>query len=257
MANDDPPAQGATRRSHSVPGRPRHWVLGATALACVLVGAAIGAVIASAGQAAPGPAVTAVRHLVVGSATAASEQTADGSQLDAFNRPDDPVRLGATPGGAPWRAVTGTWGVLDEAAYVSAPTGGTSLAVLEPGRPPAAAQVRAAAVTSQAGLVFRYQDRANYWALVALPHYGTWAVLRVVGGKQDVVANTGVVPTSAGTLVGVVLHGPVVDVAINGRVVRTLADPALVGATGVGLATGGTSAGQARFTDFRVTPVGG
>lgn len=172
--------------------------------------------------------------------------------VDAFHRPPDAVALGSFPGGPTWQSAKGTWGIDNEQAYVAAPTGATDLAVLAPSVVPAGVQVRVATVTSDVGLVFRYRDPGNYWAVVAVPYYGTWAVVRVLDGRRSVLANTGLAPVGDGTIVAVHLQGATIEVAVNGRLTRALTDVALQSATSVGLTAGGQGAGRARFEDFRL-----
>lgn len=199
-----------------------------------------------------------VGFLLVGSHTSSSPAAPMRGTLqvrgsvDAFHRPADAVALGSFPGGPPWQAAKGTWGIANEQAYVAAPSGATDLAVLAFDQVPAGVQVRVATVTSNAGLVFRYRDPTDYWAVVAIPYYGTWGIVRVVGGRHSVLANTSLAPVGDGTIVAVHLSGATIEVAVDGQLTRSLTDPTLQNAAGVGLTAGGEGAGRARYEDFRL-----
>jgi len=172
---------------------------------------------------------------------------------DPFDRPDDPSSLGAVPEGPPWRAEAGTWGVVAGQAAVTTPAQGHSLAVVPLGGGDGTVQVRLAKVVNGAGIVFRYQDPLNYWAVVAVPYYATWAVSKTVGGHTSGMGSTGLSAVQDGTTVAVRLVGGTIDVAVEGQVRRTVADADLRRAPSVGMvAPAGTGASDARFDDFHL-----
>jgi len=172
---------------------------------------------------------------------------------DAFSRPDQRFGLGATPQGLEWRSVGGAWGVSRSTAYVSgpAPAPARALAVLDVAGGDGSVQVTLPRVANGAGLVFRYQDPANFWAVVAVPDYATWAVVRALAGQEQVVANTGVSAVRDGTTVGVRTSGDTIEVLVDRAVAATVSDGALRSAGAVGMTAGGSDAGRARFDDFR------
>ncbi len=172
---------------------------------------------------------------------------------DSFDRPDHPSSLRGAPGGLPWRPEAGVWGVMGNQAGVSGPARGRSLAVVTLERADAEVQVRLAKVVNDAGLVFRYQDRRNYWSVVAVPAYATWAITKTVDGKRESVANTGYSAVQDGTTVSVRLRGESIDVAVNGEVRKTISDGALARARRVGMTAGEPGGRDARFDDFQVT----
>jgi len=176
--------------------------------------------------------------------------------LDTFSGPDNLFSLDS-PGEPSWMAVTGLWGITAGQAYVSAPTPGRDLTLIDLGRPNGAIQVTMPRMTQGAGLVFRYRDRANYWYVTAVPGYATWAVVKVTAGREQGVANTGLSPVQDGTTVAVAMRGDTIDVALNGTVRRSLTNPILAQAHLVGLTASGTSAAGARFDDFRAALPGG
>jgi hypothetical protein len=67
------------------------------------------------------------------------------------------------------------------------------------------------------------------------------------------VANTGLSMTADGTTVAVRLRGDVFDVALNGRVVKTITNAALRTGTGIGITAMGSGPDVARFDDFTAT----
>lgn len=171
--------------------------------------------------------------------------------LDSFSRFDASNTLGTMPGGPSWRAVTGGWAVALGQAYPASPAPGRSVAVIGLGQGDGAVQVRVVQMVQGAGVVFRYRDPANYWYVAAVPAYGSWAVVKVVDGNEEVVGNTGPSPVGDGTTVAVRFQGPRIDVAVDGVVKKTVSDGALADAPGVGMAVPGPDAAKARFDDFR------
>ncbi len=175
--------------------------------------------------------------------------------LDSFERPNDAQSLRSIPNGPTWLGDAGTWGISNGQAYVSGPVDGRNHAVVDLGEQDGAVRVQLSRAVNGAGLVFRYQSPFDYWAVVAVSTYATWAIVHVVDGEEQVVDNTGLSPIADGTVVAVRMEGDTVDIALNGRVAATVdvADPSE--ATRVGLtaqAIPGLDAAAARFDDFAV-----
>jgi hypothetical protein len=173
---------------------------------------------------------------------------------DSFARPDHRFGIGAAPGGPRWRAEVGAWGVSGAAAYVSGPVDGRALAVADVGRGDGTVSAKVARVANGAGVVFRYRDRDDWWAVLAVPAYATWVVVRTVDGHSETVANTGVSPVGDGTVVSVRTAGETIEISFDRGVAKTLVDPALSDAGGVGITAEGAAAGRARFDDFSFSP---
>gem|GEM_PF-1483596 len=186
------------------------------------------------------------------SANHVGQPLAVNGRADSFDRPDDPASL-TGPASFLWTVGAGTFGVAGNQAFAAPETTTRSMAVVNLGQPDGGATVRVSKVRSNAGLVFRFHDAANYWAVVAIREYASWAILHVVNGRQVVVANTGLSATSDGTMVGVRLRAGVVDIALNGTVVRTITDPTLKSATGIGITAMGPGPEVALFDDFTAT----
>jgi len=172
---------------------------------------------------------------------------------DSFDRAPTGRGLGTLAEGLPWRADSGAWGTARSQAYVSGPAAGPNLAVADVGGGDASVSVRVARVTNGAGVVFRYRDRNDYWAVVAVPGYATWSVVRTVDGKQEQVGGTGLSAVDDGTTIGVRTHADTIEVLVNGTVATVITDPALAAATMVGMTVDGSDAGRARFDDFAFT----
>lgn len=185
----------------------------------------------------------------------AGEVVQVGGTLDAFERPNQATGLGTMPEGPAWFADTGTWGISDGQAYLSAPANGRNHAVVDLGQAYGAVQATLPKVVNGAGLVFRYRNPFDYWAVVAVPAYATWAVVRVQGSQEEVVANTGLSPIDDGTRVAVRLDGDDIDIVLDTQVVRTITEAVVGTATKVGMtaqALPGIDAASARFDDFAV-----
>jgi hypothetical protein len=242
-----------------LPVRTRWLVAGGVGL--LVLGLVTGLVIAGANQSPKSAGSGAAAGTVQGGGPKVTSHegelvTITGS-VDGFERPDNPVNLGAMPAGLPWRAAVGTWGIAAAQAAATTPLAGRNVAVVDAGRADEAVQVRVAKVTNGSGVVFRYRDPGNFWAVVAAPGYATWAIVKVVAGKDRVVGNTGLSPVADGTAVGVRAQGDTIDVLVDGRVTTTFGDVAFKDATMAGLTVEGLEGGKARFDDFRVAQPGG
>ncbi|MDQ2724087.1 MAG: hypothetical protein M3Y36_01105 [Actinomycetota bacterium] len=232
------------------------WRVGLVA-ASLIVGLVIAAVVTSAAQAPPPALPTPAAKAVVATVPSTTTPVASPAlRLDLFDRPDSADGLGSLPGGPPWQALAGTWGIANQQAYLSAPIADQGLAVVAFGRPLASAQVRVAAMVAGAGLVFAYQDPGNYWVVQAEPSYGTWNVVQVVAGTSRGLGNIGLVPIADGTVVSAAVTGDQVAVAVDGQVGRTFTASTPVMGQGAGLTVSGPGARMVRFEDFGITPAG-
>jgi hypothetical protein len=176
--------------------------------------------------------------------------------LDSFNRPDDPLGLTGPAEQATWTPDVGAWGILGEQAYVSEPAEGRNLAVRDLGEADGVVQVELSEMSHGAGIVFRYRSPSDYWMVVPVPYYGTWAAYKVIGGDAERVATTGLLGTTDRMTVGVRLQGDTIDVIVNGAVRATIVDGTFVDATKVGMTVEKSGAGEARFDEFKATGQG-
>jgi hypothetical protein len=175
--------------------------------------------------------------------------------FDDFNRPDSSASLGSTPTGTQWHAVKGTWGIKGGSAYIAkAADHGRSMAVL-PGRTgDGVLTLTFPAVAADAGLLFRYANPFNYWAVVAVPKYGTFNVLKVVNGKLHKLGGLEQSGARNGTSVSVHMSGSVLDFYVDGVLRRTVHDDDLETASSCGFAAGGKQARTVRWDNFDFVP---
>jgi hypothetical protein len=176
---------------------------------------------------------------------------------DTFVRHDDALSLGRLKDGPQWHAVAGAWGIHRGQAYVADPAEPASLAVIEtPGRPEEIA-VTLTHVENNAGLVFRYRDEKNYWAVLAAPKYAIWYVIKVLDGKTETVAKTGLQPVLDPTRITVRLSGNVIEVwaewGSGSTPPKRFSDPDNASARRAGLIAVGEEAAHALFQNFAVT----
>lgn len=169
---------------------------------------------------------------------------------DQFDRADSTTTLGALAPRHRWQAVAGTWGITEHQAHLAAADPLRSIAVVDLGQGDGGVQVRLDEITESAGIVFRYENPYNYWAVIAIPEVSTWNVIKVSDGDTEVVGNTGQSPTVDGTTIAVRMVGDTTGVVVNGRLRKTLVDDFLAAAGGVGITGKGPDAEDARFDDF-------
>lgn len=210
---------------------PSRWIYVAAGMAALsgLLGVVIGANLA------PDEEAVVAEAEPDGGMSNAGEVVSVSDLFDSFDRPDDVASVRALPRGPVWSAPAGTWGIAGSQAYLSGPIAGRNLAVVELSVPESTVQIQVPVVSDGAGLVFRYRDVTNYWAFVAVPAYATWAAVKVVDGREQAVATTGLSATANGTAIGVRQSGETIDLILDSRVVTTITDPELADATGVGL----------------------
>jgi hypothetical protein len=168
----------------------------------------------------------------------------------------DGPRLRVADTGARWATPRGSWGVRGDVAGVVRPAPmGASLALVDVGRGDRTVEVEAAAMEPGFGLAFRCRGPRNCWQLQAVPSLGTWNVVKIARGREEVRANLGTVPIDSGTTIAVVMRGERMRFFVDGKLARTVTDPAFHSARRAGLAIReGTSATDARWRGFRAGP---
>jgi len=177
-----------------------------------------------------------------------------GAVNDSFERADTERALGTSDSGQKWQAVHGVWGIEGHAARLVRFVGSkTSFALVDAGSPDGTVTVTESVVAPATGLVFRYRDPDDYWAIEAAPRYGTWSVRKIAGGKQVRAMNTGLSFPRDGNVITVRFSGSAVDVFIDGVRRRTLVDTDFTDATKSGLTATGAGAVAARWASFRVS----
>lgn len=105
------------------------------------------------------------------------------------------------------------------------------------------------------GLVIRYRDASNFWALRYGADFASWLVERVEGGMVTYVGTIGPAAIDPEQVVTLETEGPVLRVILGGRKAFELTDPFLSTERGFGVSARGTEGGQ-RWADLRVTKAG-
>jgi hypothetical protein len=175
---------------------------------------------------------------------------------DGFTRADNNSTLGQADSGQLWKAVTGTWGIRDDEAYVVTPhANNRSLAVIDMGAGDGTVKVSFPHTSSGSGLVFRYKNSVNFWQIEAVTDYATWNVRKVVDGQSTSFGNVGTVATGAGTTISVRMQGPTIDIFVNGVKKLTLTDTSLQTEHFVGMSSRPSpDSDAARWDNFAATP---
>lgn len=187
--------------------------------------------------------VAPVAAVVEGSMSEASLEafTLDGSSigpaLDGFDR-SAADGLTTTAQGLTWTLVGGRWGAGGGEAAVIAPdaAGSDALALVDLGQPIGVVAARSGSqVRAGSGIVFWFEDPANYWALVPNPSAATWQLQQYVNSGRVRNEDVGLVGAKVDTLVGVVLEHHQVSVWVAGARRLQVAQVPPAGATGAGL----------------------
>lgn len=134
-----------------------------------------------------------VSYVTTDDLTALSGPSITGTITDTFNRADSTTTLGTTSDGlATWTAVQGTWGISSNTAYCPHVNGSGSVpafAVIDTAQADGAVQgTLGGSGAWDFGLVFRYADPNNYWAMTWLNGTNLSRVIRRVAGTGTVMA---------------------------------------------------------------------
>jgi hypothetical protein len=176
--------------------------------------------------------------------------------IDTFDRANDPASLGDAGEGGTWEPVSGTWGIRDDAAATAGGQGdGPFIAAVPGGRGDGLTEVTMTVVEEGAGLIFRYLDPQNYWAITANPGVGTWTVTRVIDGTSEPVGDLAG-PTADDTTISVEQKGTNLRFLLDGTEYLAVTDGALADELAGGLIADGTTQGAARWNRFLVLTYG-
>jgi hypothetical protein len=152
---------------------------------------------------------------------------------DDFERPDAPSLADEAHR---WVPASGTWGVLDGRAVVTAPgSEGPAVAVLPSGTAGGVARVTATAVEPGWGFAFRVQDASTFVALVARPESSGWTLAVAESGAVVETAVDLPAEPADGTRIEVAPAGDGVEVSLNGSEPVLVPDVPLADATSIGL----------------------
>ena len=146
--------------------------------------------------------------------------------------------------GAPWGVQEG------QASLAGADAGRRAVAVLGLGTSDGSAQVTVAKVVAGGGLVFRYRDAFNYWALTAAPKFGTWNIQKIVDGQTINLGNVGRAPVVDNTTISAKFQGDHISFQVNGADVKSLDDPTFATERFVGMVGVADDEHAVRFDNF-------
>jgi hypothetical protein len=176
----------------------------------------------------------------------------DSAVFDDFERADS-RSLGTPRAGSPWTFIGAEWGIENHEARILNTTNMPTFALNAARSGNGSVQVTIPKMADGAGLIFRFRDLANYWQLVSVPRFATFALSKVVNGTFTTLGNPGLVGTDDGTTVGVLLDGPKITILINEAEVSTFTDPDLEDEHVVGLVGLADRDLRVRFDDFLVS----
>lgn len=171
---------------------------------------------------------------------------------DLFTRADSAASLGSAPIGGAWTAHTGTFGVLNAAAYLPTLVG-DSVASIDTtlANHSVFSDIVFGSTAAQPGIVGRVADANNYWLAlpsqpVILPQsISLWK--RVAGAYTNIntinLSNTPYIGSNS-TRLGLVFSGNNITVYVNGTSIITATDAALNTNTRVGLRLNDASSGN-------------
>ncbi len=172
---------------------------------------------------------------------------------DSFARPANPKSLGSDESGQGWEAVRGTWGIDNDAAYIS------TLFTPEPRMSLAVANVDVAdgvfsAIVSGngvCGLVVRYRDPKNFVMVKRVPLYKVWNIEEFKDGHGERLGFL-VDQAADGLQVIVGYRGSSITVSVAGVVHPAVTTSIETSSTAVGLLGEGPTAAQCRWRDAAV-----
>lgn len=191
--------------------------------------------------------------------------------FDDFNRANSTTGMGTSSSGHTWVDLAGTWGIIDNQAYLVTPAGdGQSSSVIETTFADGVLQVQFTSngtggittTTSGAGssVVFRAVDNNNYWILETAGGNAAWTLFTRSAGTFTAQFNSAVLPPiSPGDIVTIILSGTNIQVRRNGYHVFNVNSTIHQNATRHGIrlfrdAT--TGAAGSRWDNWSFTPTG-
>jgi hypothetical protein len=170
---------------------------------------------------------------------------------DTFSSGDTDDGLGPTDTGERWSVVSGTWRIDADLALAEPGGNRASVVVVPGGSADRLTEATMTVVEEGAGVVFRFRDRDNYWAMTASPSVGVWTVIRVLDGQAAIAAEVPG-PTADGTTVTVANRGAELQILLEGEEGLRITDEALQSQARSGLIAPPDGDGSARFDRFYV-----
>lgn len=172
--------------------------------------------------------------------------------FDSFARADADG-LGLTETGREWVGDSGSWGIRSRSAVITEPsTSGPTITIANMRATSGTVQVTMPSVKRGSGIVFRFKNTFNYWALTAAPDSGTWSVSKVIAGKQTQLGSIGLTQVADYTTIAVRFDETFMDFYVDGTKVAAMIDPDPIGGTYAGLIGLGPESADAQWTNFVV-----
>lgn len=156
--------------------------------------------------------------------------------------------------GPDWTTVSGQWILADGVVALVAGAeqrGAPAMVVTQLESADGWVAADAAAMAAGWGLVYRFEDQANYSYVVAYPPYASYRLARVTGGVEESLAVEAPLRTRDGVVVRVDFIGPDVTLFVDGSAVLTAIDDGPHVGTAVGLLGQPSSVGVARWDRLR------
>jgi peptidoglycan/LPS O-acetylase OafA/YrhL len=169
---------------------------------------------------------------------------------DPFDGSVAPIGTAADAGDQGWQVVSGTW-TVDDGRAATAPGGGPAarIALAPQTTNDGLVEVNLDVPAVGAGLVFRYANPSNFWAITADPDTLTWSVVQRVDGADTAVTSF-VAPVFHQVTVTVTLSGETIRFLVNGVERGRVLDPAPLTLLRSGLIELGSESGTARWDRF-------
>lgn len=171
--------------------------------------------------------------------------------VDTFDR--EGPGLGTASGLFEWIGLSGTWEPLDGMAMSTGHENFAAYAIFDTEPSNGQLEVTLPVVRDGAGVVFRFQDVDNYWAVRAVPEFGGWHLVKFLNGEETKVADI-LGEVGDGVRVAVGIEGYRIGVFLNGEHALTIEDPDLAGLNQVGLTIKGPGTTEGRFDDVTWVP---
>ena len=159
------------------------------------------------------------------------------------------VLSGQAPSGLQWSTI-GTEFFLDGglATIGSGDDDAVGIAIIDTGWSNANIGATLDQAPAGTGLVFRFRDIDNYWALTSNPAAGTWTLTLVVDGETVLSEAIGLTSVDPGARVSILAQGAEIQTFVNGEPLLRVVDPHFELATAVGIISTGSTDGS--FSDF-------
>ncbi len=173
---------------------------------------------------------------------------------DNFTGENSTTSLGVAPSGQTWQALAGTWGRLNDQAYLVIPASRSAATVLTTSRDQnvsAKVTVGGNSATNYYGVLARATDASNYY-FADYDNTGAWRLGKYVGGVLTVLrSGTGFV---SGDTIQLRALGNLIAIARNSTVLNSVVDTSLATGSWAGIVAHGFAPSTlSRWDDFTVT----